>query len=85
MLLAGLGWGNMPFHMVEGDIERGRLKVIRPADFDPRVARLVMGCAYLTGDRLGPGARWLVERLTAGPGLHLSDQQARGTKTQPGR
>lgn len=67
MLLAGLGWGNMPFHMVEDDIERGRLKVIRPADFDPRVARLVMGCAYLTGDRLGPGARWLVERLTTSP------------------
>jgi DNA-binding transcriptional LysR family regulator len=68
MLLAGLGWGNMPFHMVEDDIERGRLKVIRPADFDPRVARLVMGCAYLTADRLGPGARWLVERVRAGPG-----------------
>ncbi len=72
MLLAGLGWGNMPRHMVEDDLERGRLKIIRPADFDPRVARLVMGCAYLTGDRLGPGARWLVERLTADPGLHLS-------------
>jgi DNA-binding transcriptional LysR family regulator len=72
MLLAGLGWGNMPFHMVEDDIERGRLKVIRPADFDPRVARLVMGCAYLTADRLGPGARWLVERLRAGPGPHLN-------------
>jgi DNA-binding transcriptional LysR family regulator len=72
MLLAGLGWGNMPFHMVEDDIERGRLKIIRPADFDPRVARLVMGCAYLTGDRLGPGARWLIERLTSGPGLHFN-------------
>jgi DNA-binding transcriptional LysR family regulator len=70
MLLAGLGWGNMPFHMVENDIERRRLKVIRPADFDPRVARLVMGCAYLTRDRLGPGARWLIERLTSG--LHFN-------------
>jgi hypothetical protein len=58
--------------MVENDIERGRLKIIRPADFDPRVARLVMGCAYLTGDRLGPGARWLIERLTSGPGAHFN-------------
>jgi DNA-binding transcriptional LysR family regulator len=72
MLAAGLGWGNMSFHMVEDDIERGRLKVIRPADFDRRVARVVMGCAYLTADRLGPGARWLAERLTAGSGLHLN-------------
>ena len=75
MLLAGLGWGNMPFHMVEDDIERGRLKIIRPTDFDPRVARLVMGCAYLTGDRLGPGARWLVERLRAGPGPDFNAAQ----------
>ncbi|KMK69054.1 transcriptional regulator, LysR family [Puniceibacterium sp. IMCC21224] len=64
MLLAGLGWGNMPFHMVEDDIERGRLKVIRPEEFDSRVARLVMGCAYLTGGQFGPGAQWLIERLT---------------------
>jgi len=68
MLLAGLGWGNMPFHMVEDDIGRGRLKIIRPADFDPLVARLVMECAYLADDRLGPGARWLIERLRSGPG-----------------
>jgi DNA-binding transcriptional LysR family regulator len=28
MLLAGLGWGNMPAHLVEEDIARGRVKVI---------------------------------------------------------
>ncbi|MGV1768116.1 LysR substrate-binding domain-containing protein [Rhizobium rhizogenes] len=66
MLVAGLGWGNMPLHMVEDDIKLGRLKIIRPTDFDPRVARLAMGCAHLAGDRLGPGARWLIERLRSG-------------------
>jgi DNA-binding transcriptional LysR family regulator len=35
MLLAGLGWGTMPLHMVEQDIVQGRLKVILPEDFDP--------------------------------------------------
>jgi hypothetical protein len=84
MLLAGLGWGNMPFHMVEDDIERGRLKVIRPADFDPRVARLVMGCAYLTADQLGPGARWLVERLRAGPGPHFNEADRHAAQTSGG-
>jgi len=85
MLLAGLGWGNMPFHMVEDDIARGRLKVIRPADFEPRVARLVMGCAYLTGDRLGPGARWWVERLTSAPGLHLKADSKHAADINLGR
>jgi DNA-binding transcriptional LysR family regulator len=64
MLLAGLGWGNMPFHMVEDDIARGRLKVIQPAEFDPRFAKLVMGCAYLTGHRLGPAGQWMLSYLS---------------------
>lgn len=64
MLLAGLGWGNMPSHMVEDDIARGRLKVIRPAELDPRKARLVMGCSYLTDDRLGPAAQWMLRYLS---------------------
>jgi DNA-binding transcriptional LysR family regulator len=34
MLLAGLGWGNMPAHMVEDEIEEGRLTVIQPARSD---------------------------------------------------
>jgi DNA-binding transcriptional LysR family regulator len=37
MLLAGLGWGNMPSHLVQDDLAQGRLKVIRPTEFDPRV------------------------------------------------
>ncbi len=84
MLLAGLGWGNMPFHMVEDDIKRGRLKVIRPADFDPRVARLVMGCAYLGSDRLGPAARWLVERLAATLGEDLVTTDAHAARMSEG-
>ena len=64
MLLAGLGWGNMPVHLVEEDIARGRLKVIQPAEFDPRVARLVMGGAYLADRRLGPAGQWMIRRLS---------------------
>lgn len=64
MLLAGLGWGNMPAHLVEEDITRGRLKVIQPVEFDPRVARLVMGGAYLADRRLGPAGQWMIRRLS---------------------
>jgi DNA-binding transcriptional LysR family regulator len=65
MLLAGLGWGNMPSHLVQNDIAQGRLKVIRPTEFDPRVAQLVMCGAYLADHRLGPAGQWMVEHLSA--------------------
>src|ERR1700733_995306 len=68
MLLAGLGWGNMPSHMVQDDIAQGRLKVIRPREFDPRVAQLVMCGAYLADRRLGPAGQWMVEHLSAAIG-----------------
>lgn len=65
MLLAGLGWGNMPSHLVQNDVARGRLKVIRPVEFDSRVAQLVMCGAYLADHRLGPAGQWMIEHLSA--------------------
>jgi DNA-binding transcriptional LysR family regulator len=65
MLLAGLGWGNMPSHVVQNDIAQGRLKAIRPTKFDSRVAQLVMCGAYLADHRLGPAGRWMIEHLSA--------------------
>ncbi|QDE37744.1 LysR family transcriptional regulator [Luteibacter pinisoli] len=62
MLLAGLGWGTMPLHMVEDDIAHGRLKVVWPEDFEPPL-RFVMSCAYLMEPRLGPAAQWLLRHL----------------------
>jgi DNA-binding transcriptional LysR family regulator len=65
MLLAGLGWGNMPSHLVQNDIAQGRLKVIRPMEFDPRVAQIMMCGAYLADHRLGPAGQWMIEHLSA--------------------
>jgi DNA-binding transcriptional LysR family regulator len=65
MLLAGLGWGTMPSHLVEDDVAQGRLKVIRPTELDSRVAQLVMCGACLADHRLGPAGRWMVEHLLA--------------------
>jgi len=64
MLIAGLGWGNMPAHMVEDDIARGRLKVLRAVAFDAGVADLVMGGAYLASRSLGPAGRWMIDHLS---------------------
>jgi DNA-binding transcriptional LysR family regulator len=65
MLLAGLGWGNMPSHLVQNDVAQGRLKIIRPAEFDPRVAQLVMCGAYVADHRLGPAGQWMIKHLSA--------------------
>jgi DNA-binding transcriptional LysR family regulator len=64
MLLAGLGWGNMPAHLVDEDIKLGRLKAIRPLEFDVRSAQLVMGGAYLAEHKLGPAGQWMIEHLS---------------------
>jgi DNA-binding transcriptional LysR family regulator len=64
MLLAGLGWGNMPAHLVQEDIARKRLKVIHPVDFDARTAQFVMGGAYLADRQLGPAGQWMIEYLS---------------------
>jgi len=65
MLLAGLGWGNMPSHLVQNDIAQGRLKVIRPVEFDSRDAQIVMCGAYLADHRPGPAGQWMIDHLSA--------------------
>lgn len=63
MLLAGLGWGSMPAHMVSEEIARGELKRIEPVGFSPMTARLVLGVAYCIDRSLGPAATWVVEHF----------------------
>ena len=64
MLLAGLGWGNMPAHMVEDEIKDGRLTVIQPAGFDS-LTPLVLGAAYISEHSLGPAGQWMLNHLTS--------------------
>ncbi|SDV48463.1 LysR family transcriptional regulator [Chitinasiproducens palmae] len=63
LLLAGLGWGNMPPHMVEDDLAAGRLVRLLPAD---RPAfRYNFTLIHRADSPLGPASRWLAERITA--------------------
>src|SRR5471032_621085 len=68
MLLAGLGWGNMPAHMVEDEIKDGRLTVIQPAGSDS-VTALVLGAAYISEHSLGPAGQWMLNYLTSVAGV----------------
>jgi len=66
MLLAGMGWGNMPMHMVSSDLAAGRLieleierwpKHIRP----PTVATVIV---HRQDRPPGPAGAWLLKQLT---------------------
>ena len=67
MLLAGLGWGNMPAHMVEQDIREGRLRLIQLAELAAAGGQVLLPmCAgYRTADPPGPAGRWMIEHLAA--------------------
>jgi DNA-binding transcriptional LysR family regulator len=63
MLLAGLGWGGMPEHMVADDLATGRLVRI-----DPPLLRqgqdMTIFIAHRLDAAIGPATRWLADRLT---------------------
>jgi DNA-binding transcriptional LysR family regulator len=71
MLLAGLGWGSLPRHMVEDDLAAGRLVELVFDQWDgmDHPPRLMMAVVHRKDRVLGPAGRWLLERLALLPGF----------------
>lgn len=63
-LLAGLGWGSMPLHLVDDDLAAGRLVRIE-LEGGPDLV-LPMAAGYRTDTPPGPAGRWLIDRLKQG-------------------
>ena len=61
LLLAGLGWGNMPAPMVAEDLRAGRL--VRLALAAGTAARYPFYAIYRTETPPGPATAWLLQRL----------------------
>jgi DNA-binding transcriptional LysR family regulator len=61
LLLAGLGWGNMPYHLVEADIDAGRLKRL-PVEAGPGFD-YPMSLLWRGDGILGPASSWLAAAL----------------------
>ena len=59
LLLAGVGWGNMPAPMVQGDIEAGRLVELDLSD----VGIYPLKVLHRIDSPPGPAAQWLIERF----------------------
>jgi DNA-binding transcriptional LysR family regulator len=63
MLRRGLGWGNLPEHLVKDDLARGKLVVIRPASWGDDENRLFLSLVYRNDTVFGPAHRWLMSQL----------------------
>jgi DNA-binding transcriptional LysR family regulator len=65
MLLAGLGWGNLPEHLVRSDLKAGRLVAIQPESWGEREHTLYLSAIYRPDGVFGPAHRWVLDRLSA--------------------
>lgn len=63
MVLAGLGWGNLPEHLVFADIAAGRLSAIRPEAWGEEEHTLVLSIIYRPQTTFGPAHRWVLSQL----------------------
>jgi DNA-binding transcriptional LysR family regulator len=63
MLRAGLGWGNLPQHMVRADLAKKRLVRIRPQAWADDEHTLHLALVHRRDATLGPAHRWVFEQL----------------------
>jgi DNA-binding transcriptional LysR family regulator len=88
-LLAGLGWGGMPFGIVERDIADGRLVEIKLEDLPTDRYILGLSAAYRADkppeDRqaAGPSGRWLIDRLKEDEGRRRPQSEPSSDATGP--
>ncbi|MDQ0026791.1 DNA-binding transcriptional LysR family regulator [Variovorax paradoxus] len=61
----GVGWGNMPMHMVQGDLASGALVSLDVEDMLPAGFSLTMAAFRRASEPPGPAARWFVDDLKA--------------------
>ncbi len=61
LLRAGIGWGGMPWPLVEADLAEGRLVALKVPEAVHR--HLNFSAIYRTDTPPGPAARWLIDRL----------------------
>ncbi|WP_426385538.1 LysR family transcriptional regulator [Pseudomonas brassicacearum] len=63
----GVGWGSMPWHMVEQDLVAGALATL-DVEGSPKEGVKIDICAVHATDSLpGPAGQWLIDRLSCSP------------------
>jgi DNA-binding transcriptional LysR family regulator len=64
-LKAGMGWGGMPLHLVQADIDAGALVILDVVEMPERGAWVPLSAAFKADAPPGPAGRWLIERIKA--------------------
>jgi DNA-binding transcriptional LysR family regulator len=64
-LKAGMGWGGMPLHVVQADIDSGALVILDVVEMPRRGAWVPLSAAFKADAPPGPAGRWLIERIKA--------------------
>jgi DNA-binding transcriptional LysR family regulator len=65
LLIAGMGWGTMPAHMIEADLKAKRLKRLTLATLPSDGERLPMHLVQRMDWAGGPASTWMADRLLA--------------------
>jgi DNA-binding transcriptional LysR family regulator len=76
---AGLGWGNLPEHLVARDLASGALVQLRLAAWGSDEHLLSLALVHARNLTLGPATRWLIERIAV-----LCAQAVARPEIQPG-
>ena len=63
LLRAGLGWGNLPEHLVRDDLRARRLVAIRVEAWGKDEHKLYLSAVYRGDVTFGPAHRWLLSHL----------------------
>ncbi|MDO9018609.1 MAG: LysR family transcriptional regulator [Deltaproteobacteria bacterium] len=63
MLVAGLGWGNLPEHLIRDDLARKRLVVIRPQAWGDGEHTLHLSAVHRADAPFGAAHRWVLAQL----------------------
>jgi DNA-binding transcriptional LysR family regulator len=85
MLRRGLGWGNLPEHLVREDVLAGRLVVLRPASWAERENLLPLSAVYRSDTVFGPAHRWILARLKTLCARDSSAAPSRSPSRSPSR
>ena len=77
-LLNGLGWGGMPLHTVQKDLDAGRLAMLPIEDVPPGGLIVEMSAVWQTQSPPGPAGRWFIDSLknTSAPKREVSKARA---------
>jgi DNA-binding transcriptional LysR family regulator len=63
LLVAGMGWGNMPAHMVRDELADGSLVMLDTEGFDPLRNSVMLGIATSPDHVFGPAGSWMMNHL----------------------